>query len=87
MPKEDSEPTARYISFSLPAGATDRDAVERIAKECKIAIGKLPAALSETQLARAQALFGQAGSCLNEIADQYKVKWWLEDGKLYMGNR
>jgi hypothetical protein len=74
-----------FVSSSVPAHCTNRDAVRQIAREFHIPIESLPDDLNQPLLLRGQSIFGFAGDEIDKIAEDYvNMQWWLSDVGLNM---
>jgi hypothetical protein len=74
-----------FVNLSIPAGRTNRDVAEQIAKESHLPIDALPDDLSQPVFPRGQVISGFAGDELDKVADNYdNMQWWLSDAGLNM---
>jgi hypothetical protein len=69
-----------FVSIPIPAGRTNRDVVEQIARASKIPIEALCDDLNKPLYPGSQAIFGFAGDALDKVADNYNnMQWWISE--------
>src|ERR1700675_4780390 len=78
-----------FVSLTMPARSTHRDALEAIARQCQppIAIESLAKNLGENQFLRGKTIFRLASDAIDDIAQQYEdMRWWMSKNGLNMVN-
>lgn len=78
-------PMRAFVSLAIPAGNTNRDAVEQVAAAARIPIESLADDLDRPTFLRGPAFFSFAGDIFDEIASDYNhMDWWISDVGLNM---
>jgi hypothetical protein len=72
-----------FVTFSMPAGCTHADVIQKIADQLGWRVASLPDQLRRNPIPRGRSVFGSAREVLNQIVANYEnLHWTVSDGAL-----